>query len=531
MKKSSEELLQELQEVDALIAQKRPLTGAERQRLKEIRERGFLANLRKGVIEGKSLKESISEGFKAKVVGIQEKFNPLNIAKSLVGKTGASILGKTFGASKDSMKYFLGDKKSSMSLSSSRKLGNVDTAFYTTVREGQGERLRKGDGIADVAGKLFNLIKKHSENNKLNYELERNFEQELHEEEERRHQELIEQIKKSQTSKMSKKVVKTPTTKKETIQKIPKEEIKSEIQKTTSKEKTPNVFRTNPERIAIPIVAGVAAAAVGGSAIAAAESGGDPDLSFGDRKEKTGKIVNSKGYPTPEKLFGKKLTEMTLGEVKEFGRIRSSISPNSGATGKYQFMPSTLFGSSKNPGLVQQLGLSMDTLYDEKTQDLLYSLFNKQSRDALTARGVPITPGNEYMAHYIGPAGAAAVYYNKDSAKTVAEVMADANLTPPGKANNPELYKIKADDFEKILEKRISGKTSSPHVVGQTDVGNKAIAAFKENKDLKGTTKPTNIALNTSQTINNIGAGQSTQVLHTGNNLDLPLFMTTQYGH
>ena len=33
MKKSSEELLQELQEVDALIAQKRPLTGTDRQRL------------------------------------------------------------------------------------------------------------------------------------------------------------------------------------------------------------------------------------------------------------------------------------------------------------------------------------------------------------------------------------------------------------------------------------------------------------------------------------------------------------------
>jgi hypothetical protein len=173
----------------------------------------------------------------------------------------------------------------------------------------------------------------------------------------------------------------------------------------------------------------------------------------------------------------------------------------------------------------------MDTPYDEETQDLLYKLFNKQSRDALTARGVPITPGNEYMAHYIGPAGAAAVYHNRDSGKTVAEVMADANLTPPGKANNPELYKIKADDFEKILEKRISGKTSSPHAVGQIDVGNKAIAAFKENKDLKGTAKPTNIALNNSQTINNIGAGQSTQVLHTGNDLDLPLFMTTQYGH
>jgi len=46
-----------------------------------------------------------------------------------------------------------------------------------------------------------------------------------------------------------------------------------------------------------------------------------------------------------------------------------------------------------------------------------------------------------------------------------------------------------------------------------------------QNKDLKGTSKPNNIVLNTSQTINNVGAGPSTQVLHTGSDLDLPLFM------
>ena len=210
MKKSSEELLQELQEVDALIAKKQPLTGEERQRLKEIRERGFLANLRKGAIEGKSLKQSISEGFKAKVVGIKEKFNPLNIAKTLVGKTGASLLGKTFGASKDSMKYFLGDKKSSMSLSG-RKLGGIDAAFYTKVAAGQKDGLRKGDAVADVSGKLFNLVKNHNEKNKLSFELERNFEQELHEEEERRHKELIDQIKSRQAKKLTKFKPKTTT--------------------------------------------------------------------------------------------------------------------------------------------------------------------------------------------------------------------------------------------------------------------------------------------------------------------------------
>ncbi len=71
------------------------------------------------------------------------------------------------------MKYFLGDKKSSMSLSSGGKIGSIDTAFYTTVTSGQREGLRKGNSVADVAGKLFNLVKTHNEKNKLNYELEK----------------------------------------------------------------------------------------------------------------------------------------------------------------------------------------------------------------------------------------------------------------------------------------------------------------------------------------------------------------------
>lgn len=276
----------------------------------------------------------------------------------------------------------------------------------------------------------------------------------------------------------------TEKTKKETAQLVKTKKVGKPKQVSI----TPSVPTAVGGTSILPKLAVGAVAAVGlgaaTSAIAGAESGGDYDVTYGDHRDKSGKLVNSKGYPTPEQMFNKKLTDMTLAEVKEFGRIRSSISPNSGAAGAYQFMPTTLFGNSKSPGLVQQLGLSMDMKFDAKTQDALNNLLQKQNRDSLAARGVPLTAGNEYMAHYIGAAGAAAVYRNKDSSLTVAEVMAKANLTPPGKENNPELYKIRAVEFESVLADRIAKrKQLMPHSSGQS-VGVNIDNMSKDNKQL-----------------------------------------------
>ena len=59
-----------------------------------------------------------------------------------------------------------------------KTVGTIDTALYTSVQEGQYQRLRRGDGVADVAAKLVNLIILSAEEKKLHHELDRNFEQE-----------------------------------------------------------------------------------------------------------------------------------------------------------------------------------------------------------------------------------------------------------------------------------------------------------------------------------------------------------------
>ena len=235
------------------------------------------------------------------------------------------------------------------------------------------------------------------------------------------------------------------------------------------------------------------------SAIGGAESGGNYNVSFGDSLDKkTGKMVNRAKDPktgkplnlkTPEEFSGKKLTEMTLSEVKAFGEYRSQNGAGAGAVGKYQFMPSTLFGRKNKkgeviPGLVQQLKKPMSSLFNETLQDELQNTLKAQDVATLKKLGVPITPGYEYMAHYIGAGGAAAVFrsVNKGEDKTVAQVMIDSGYAV---GNNQELYKLRAIEFEKTLQGRLEKKGGlTPHSEANT-VGERANTTSKENAEMK----------------------------------------------
>jgi hypothetical protein len=209
-------------------------------------------------------------------------------------------------------------------------------------------------------------------------------------------------------------------------------------------------------------------------AIGGAESGGNYDITFGDRVNSSGVIYNTvkvggKGetLKTAEQFSGKKLTDMTLSEVQQFQAYRQSVSANSGGLGKYGFMPSTLFGDRQGGGLVGGLGLSMNTKFTPEVQERLNDLLQKQNREVMRRSGVPDTRGYVYMGHYLGPAGAAEIYQatlRGDGNMTVAELwnrkfgyLSGKNKIDVGK-NNVELTQIKAKDFEAILDKRLEDK-------------------------------------------------------------------------
>jgi hypothetical protein len=186
---------------------------------------------------------------------------------------------------------------------------------------------------------------------------------------------------------------------------------------------------------------------------------------------------------------------MTLEEVQAFGKYRSENGAGAGAVGKYQFMPTTLFGRKDKkgnflPGLVQQLNIPMSEKFTKEVQDKLQDKLHAQDVATLRRLGIPITPGYEYMAHYIGAGGAAAVHAQRNTDKTVAEVMIENGQSV---GNNRELKELKAKDFESILAGRLAkkGGLASPHS-SANNTGDKTNDISNMNKDLKDSSAPQN---------------------------------------
>jgi hypothetical protein len=278
----------------------------------------------------------------------------------------------------------------------------------------------------------------------------------------------------------------------QTAEKVKKEETKrsQEAAKTTAKkEETPSVLPSAAKVAGTAVVTGTAASAIG-----AAEGGGNYDITFGDKVDKKGNVIAGKNM-SPEKRFGKKLTDLTLEEVDMLGKERNKISPSTSAMGKYQFMNSTLFGQFKKdktgkdyfaPGLVQQSKLDPKTTkFTPEIQEKFFNMLHEQDLATLRRLGVPTTPGYEYMAHYIGAGGAKAIYDRKDSGMTVQQALLDAKLPNPVHGEtNKELATIKASDFEGILASRLNKHgLKSPHA--SQDNGEKLNQSSKENADSK----------------------------------------------
>lgn len=151
---------------------------------------------------GGAIKSSINEKLKSTATGIKEKFDPLNIAKVMTGgsKLAPALLGRLMGRSEEDIEYFThkGSKQGK------KRLAGKKDANYTTIGDGAAPKLRVGDSYSNVLAKMFLFLKKAQEHDKINYELEKNFREEQAQEDERRHNKLIDSIlKKKKTKKAS----------------------------------------------------------------------------------------------------------------------------------------------------------------------------------------------------------------------------------------------------------------------------------------------------------------------------------------
>jgi hypothetical protein len=151
----------------------------------------------KGILT--SVKSGISEKMQARSTGLKEKFDPLNIAKMLTGNLGSALLGRMTGRSKEDISYFAGDKKAKETKPKpayvNEKLNKSDVGLYSAISEGNSQSMKKGDGIATILARMYNLIKAEQINSLKRYQIEKSFKKIHEKEKEKRNKELIAAIK------------------------------------------------------------------------------------------------------------------------------------------------------------------------------------------------------------------------------------------------------------------------------------------------------------------------------------------------
>ena len=119
---------------------------------------------------------------------IKKKFDPQTMSNAMGKPLGDDTVNKLTGQD---------DKKDPIKVApnSGKKVGKLDTANYSSISEDQKQRMRKGDGVADVVAKVINFMKSAREQTKTQRELTRDFKKEEHEKEKRAHESLLRQIK------------------------------------------------------------------------------------------------------------------------------------------------------------------------------------------------------------------------------------------------------------------------------------------------------------------------------------------------
>jgi hypothetical protein len=136
----------------------------------------------------------VTESFENYVKILSTKFEPKALGNLLVGDRPVDheqqehVFGK-----KESIQGLTGKFTSDNQLVQ-EKLQVIDNAFFTTVAEGEKRRLQRQDGVADVSAKLFNFLKESEKDKKIKNELRKNSFGQSHDEDKKRHEELISTI-------------------------------------------------------------------------------------------------------------------------------------------------------------------------------------------------------------------------------------------------------------------------------------------------------------------------------------------------
>lgn len=194
--------------------------------------------------------------------------------------------------------------------------------------------------------------------------------------------------------------------------------------------------------------------------IAAGDAKGDTGLTF--RMLKDGKPVD----PVPllsggNEVLASNAVEMLISRIihVESGGNAAAKNPLSTATGLGQFIESTWLRMMRSyrPDLVATLERRqlLDLRFEPALSRQMVRHLAQENEAFLRARGHPITPGNLYLAHFLGPMGASQVL-GADPAASVGQVMGPAVV-----AANPFLSNYSVADLRNWAARKMDARAVS----------------------------------------------------------------------
>jgi hypothetical protein len=151
--------------------------------------------------------------------------------------------------------------------------------------------------------------------------------------------------------------------------------------------------------------------------------------------------------------------------VSESHGDTTAKNPNSTALGAGQFIEATWLGLIRKHRPEIALNLSEKQILDlRKDPDLsrfMASRYAEDNTSLLLRRGLPVTPGSLYLAHFAGAAGAAAILTapeDADAAMVIANVDARPGITREKILNgNPFMKNFTAKDLKTWAELKMQG--------------------------------------------------------------------------
>jgi predicted chitinase len=555
------------------------------------RKRGVLGTITDRLVAGqgfgKSIGGGISESFKAKTTGLKEKLDPLNLAKMLTGNLGMAFLGNMTGRKPEDMQYFLnkgrkkGEKEYSFAKPQETKVGNVETAFYSKIREGQKGSLQKGDNVATVASRLVNVIKTFYEKENLIREIDYNFEEEVQAEDARRHQSLIDEIKKIK----DKKPIKSDIEKVKKDLKIEEEPKKPETPSTPPL--TPSPTTTEPSAAttaattvaAAPIIATVISKAKDIPVVSSVISKAEKIIGPTKAAPKITKEIGQPAVATGEAAKATKISTPSVGGAAAVGGTAAVIAgigsalAEVGVTNEYaqkailgnvgkesEFIAKSedSYANTSNDRIRKIFGSRVAGLTDDQLNEIKKddSKFFETVYGYQTAKGQEL--GNKEPGDGFKYRGRGLIQLTgKDNYNRIGKQIGADLVSNPDLVNDPVLApKIVAAFVKNKLGSRVNSFKSQSEanneitkaIVGasvdltrgfgaeqmakveaftSSPSGEAVYAMSKQNQELKEQVPVTNIAVNNTKTIINAGGGQSRQIISTAQIDDYPVLETT----